>query len=364
MNNEINLDFSKKINNLYANIDCIKMHYKKIAVYGYGIVGKIISNLLENSLEIIADENCDIKDKKICHPKDLKHYDFDFVLISVLGREEIITDNLIKKYHIDKNKILSVDLIGNLRTSLPILSIEKNKLISLKNKFANKRCFIIGNGPSLNKCDLNLLKDEYTFGVNGIFYKTEQMGFRPTFYMVEDNHVIADNRDKINSYNCEYKFFPSIYRNDIKEKDNTYFFNTDFGFYEGNHSFFCKPRFSKDFSNCAYAGQSVTYLQIQLAYFLGFSEIYLIGMDYDYIVPKSTVINGYTYESNEDDPNHFHPDYFGKGKKWHDPKIERVGLNYRKAKEIFENNGRIIRNATIGGKLDIFKRVNYNELFK
>ncbi len=241
---------------------------------------------------------------------------------------------------------------------------EFKKLRSLKNKFKGKRCFIIGNGPSLNKCDLTLLKDEYTFGVNGIFYKTEEMGFAPTFYMVEDGHVVDDNLEKINNYDKpNYKFFPTLYKDKIKKTDNTYFFLADLGFYRGSHYSFEIPRFSRDFSQIAFCGQSVTYLNMQLAYYLGFSEVYLIGMDFSYKIRKTDEVKGQTLVSNEDDINHFHPDYFGKGKKWHDPKVHNVAKNYEFAKCVFEYDNRKIYNATVGGKLEIFERKDYYKLF-
>ena len=244
-----------------------------------------------------------------------------------------------------------------------ITQAEKEKLKPLKNKFKGERCFIVGNGPSLNKCDLSLLKDEYTFAVNGIFYKTEEMGFKPTFYMVEDGHVVDDNLDKINAFDPEFKFFPALYKNKIVKTDNTYFFTADLGFYRKDHESFEKPRFSKDFSEVSYCGQSVTYLNMQLAYFLGFTEVYLIGMDFSYQIRETDEVQGQTLISNEDDVNHFHPDYFGKGKKWHDPKVYNVAKNYEFAKENFESDGRNIYNATVGGKLEIFTRKDYKELF-
>ena len=238
-----------------------------------------------------------------------------------------------------------------------------NILKSLKNKYAGKRCFILGNGPSLNHCDLSLLKDEYSFAVNGIFYKTQEMGYRPNFYMVEDNHVVYDNREQINAYECEYKFFPFSYKHVIDPDKNTIFLPSDFGFYREYHPYYCKPRFSKDVSRSIYVGQSVTIMQLQMAYHLGFTEVYLIGMDFSYALPESTEVDGCNYTSNEDDINHFHPDYFGKGKKWHDPKLDRVLMNYEKCKEEFEADGRKIYNATVGGKLEIFERKNYSDLF-
>ena len=242
---------------------------------------------------------------------------------------------------------------------------EMKNLKQFKNKFKGKRCFIIGNGPSLNKCDLSLLKDEYTFAVNGIFYKTEEMGFTPTFYMVEDGHVVDDNLEKINDYDKpKYKFFPSLYKEKINKTDKTYFFSADLGFYRGDHYSFEIPRFSRDFSQIAFCGQSVTYLNMQLAFYMGFSEVYLIGMDFSYAIRESDEKRGATLITHDEDVNHFHPDYFGKGKKWHDPKVHNVAKNYEFAKVVYEDNGRKIYNATIGGKLEIFDRVDYNSLFK
>jgi len=273
---------------------------------------------------------------------------------------------LLKFYKLKNILLLRNENKSKKQSSNKNFNISDNEILrlkKLKNKYEGKRCFIIGNGPSLNKLDLSYLKDEYTFGVNGIFYKTKEMGFKPTFYMVEDNHVIDDNIDEINKYDIKYKFFPSIYKDKVTTQDNIYFFEVDLGFYKTSHPYYCIPRFSKDFSKVSYAGQSVTYMNIQLAYYLGFTEVYLIGMDFSYAIRESDEIDGATLLSNEDDINHFHPDYFGKGKKWHDPKVERVGWNYEYARDVFEKDGRKIYNATVGGKLEIFDRVNYDSLF-
>ena len=101
-----------------------------------------------------------------------------------------------------------------------------------------------------------------------------------------------------------------------------------------------------------------------MAYFLGFTEVYLIGMDFSYNVPDSAKVDGNVIESTEDDVNHFHPDYFGKGKKWHDPKLHNVLKSYRLAKLMFELDDRKVINATVGGNLEVFERVDFNTLFK
>lgn len=240
---------------------------------------------------------------------------------------------------------------------------DKNRLAELKDTFRGERCFIVGNGPSLNKHDLSLLKNDKCFGVNSIFYKTELEGFKPTFYTVEDSHVLDDNLEAILKYDVAYKFFLAHYADKVPEAKNIYFVSADLGFYRKSHPFGGYPRFSRDPADVVFAGQSVTLINLQLAYHLGFKEIYLIGMDFFYEKPKSVITKGLTWISTEDDPNHFDPRYFGAGKKWHDPQLDKVAINYEHAKKVLERNQRKIYNASIGGKLEIFERIDFESLF-
>lgn len=241
---------------------------------------------------------------------------------------------------------------------------DADRLASFYNKYKGQRCFIIGNGPSLNKHDLSLLEGEYVFGVNSFYYKTRETGFRPTFYVVEDNAVMKENLEDIKAYQAPFKFFPTIYKSLHPEGDNVYFFKMNRGFYEKSSPNYCVPRFSTDAAKVLYCGQSVTYINLQLAFFMGFTEVYLIGMDFSYDIPKEHERRGDLIISTTDDPNHFHKDYFGKGKTWKDPKLERVAMNYRQAKISYEAVGRRIYNATVGGKLEIFDRVDYETLLR
>lgn len=244
-----------------------------------------------------------------------------------------------------------------------IFGHDKNKIKELHNVHAGARCFIIGNGPSLNKIDLRKLGNESTFGVNAIFYKTMEMGFFPTYYVIEDTHVLKDNLREINNYaDPKIKFFPSLYKRYVKNREDVLYFNMNRGFYEKKSPNYHIPRFSTDISERIYCGQSVTTINLQIAYYMGFEEVYLVGMDFDYQIPESAIVDGKDIESTEDDPNHFHPNYFGKGKKWHDPELECVLLNYKFIKLVYEAAGRKIYNATVGGKLEVFERVDFSAL--
>lgn len=241
---------------------------------------------------------------------------------------------------------------------------DSDELAQFYNRFRGQRCFIIGNGPSLNRHDLSLLENEYSFGVNSFYYKTRETGFRPTFYVVEDSSVMKENVAEIRAYEAPFKFFPTIYRNLHPKTPNTFFFNMNRGFYEKTSPNYAVPRFSTDASRVLYCGQSVTYINLQLAFFMGFTEVYLIGMDFDYVIPESHKRTGDVLLSDTDDINHFHKDYFGAGKTWKDPKLDRVLMNYRMADLAYSAVGRKIYNATIGGKLEIFDRVDYERLLR
>ena len=107
--------------------------------------------------------------------------------------------NLLIDSYTQSPKVHSSDWQQFLRTlryrlagcSLPTTLNEK-RLLGFKRKHEGQRAFIIGNGPSLNQCNLSLLRNEVTFGVNAIYLNRAKMGFYPTYYVVEDEFVAED----------------------------------------------------------------------------------------------------------------------------------------------------------------------------
>jgi hypothetical protein len=255
-----------------------------------------------------------------------------------------------------KNKVKALAPLSFLHTPRPF-SASIAGLKKFHNKFDNETCIIIGNGPSLNLIDFELVSTLKTFAVNGIFYKTDELGFVPSFYVVEDGAVMKDNKKLINDYEPEIaSFFPSIYRSSLEAKSNRFFFTMDRRFYERRSYNFEVPQFSKNVCRKIYCNQSVTFINFQLAYYMGFKKIILVGMDHSYKIPDSHIRNENKIVSNTDDPNHFHPDYFGVGKTWHDPQLQNVELSYRVFNEILTHQGVDIVNCTVGGKLEVFRR--------
>lgn len=237
-------------------------------------------------------------------------------------------------------------------------------LTDLRDRHRGEACVIIGNGPSLNETDLSVLSSVPTFGVNGIFYADERLPKPVTYYVVEDTSVFRENTERIKAYKTGHKFFPTNYLVDFAQdeiEDRMAFFRMNAGFYDRKTGTRCHPRFSFDPRQRLYCGQSVTIINLQLAHWMGFDRVVLIGMDFSYTIPDDVDRRGDLLTSNSDDVNHFHADYFGKGKTWKDPKLDRVLVNYHLAREIYRATGREIVNATVGGQLKSFRRLDLAE---
>jgi hypothetical protein len=222
-------------------------------------------------------------------------------------------------------------------------------IASLKDKYHGKRCFIIGNGPSLRNTDLKKLKNEFTFGMNRIYLAFPEMGFATSFFVSINDLVIQQTASDILSLEMP-KFIAWRSHQWLQPKPNLYFLYTTY----------TEPIFSLNAAGRLWEGATVTYTALQLAYYLGFSEVILIGVDHSFATqgkPNETVT------STGDDPNHFNPAYFGKGFRWQLPDLETSELAYRMARHAFEKAGRQVLDATVGGKLTVFPKVEYETLF-
>lgn len=226
----------------------------------------------------------------------------------------------------------------------------------LKNKYKNKRCFIIGNGPSLNADDLNKLKGEYTFAFNRIYLIFEQTEWRPTFYCTQDVKIVQNSIEEIRKkIETPYVFAPInlkwYYNLDLKTK---YYFSQR-QVPEGKI-----PDFSDIIDNRIYTGNTVAYTAIQIAIYMGFKEIYLIGVDHNFHISQDREGKLKIDNSVKD---YFCSDYNKDKESLFIPKLEVSTLAYIAAKKYAKKKNIAIYNATRGGKLEVFDRVNFDDLF-
>lgn len=229
----------------------------------------------------------------------------------------------------------------------------------------------MGNGPSLNRTRLDLLANEIVWGFNKCFLLFDRIAWRPKFFVTNDQRFtqnISKEIDVLISQLPESLFFFPDYFNskEVKNLNNNIYWYHEVPWKEEN----CirSVLFSLDPSHFIVSTATVTIAGLQLAAYLGFNPIYLIGCDTTYSVPASVTVEKENPEmltsTIDDDTNHFVSNYLGKGDKWTAPNIPLMTRQYENAYKILEEQRIKVFNATFGGELEVFPRVDFEGLFK
>ena len=217
----------------------------------------------------------------------------------------------------------------------------------LKDIHKGERCIVIGTGPSLNKTDFSLLENEILFGVNTLYRGFDTFGINPEYMCCSDPRIwnVHDENllqldstliltggaarmylERMGTYKFEYKS-PVIIPT-VGQMWNSKIFQTDVtrGLYNGD--------------------TIIIDVGLQLAYWMGFKQVVLIGCDCDYSGIHRW--DGLKSEGSESPPCQGN---------W-----SRVFPSYEICKKAYEDDGREIINATVKGKLEIFKRKKLKEI--
>lgn len=225
-----------------------------------------------------------------------------------------------------------------------------SELYKLKSLYNDKRCFIIATGPSLQLSDLELLKSEITFSMNSICRVFSQTDWRPTFYGIQDRFVYSKMEEIISNY---FKDKCNVFVSDeldrlykIPDSFIKFPFNSVYHLYDQQFGKFYS-KFSSNAYNIVYDGYSITYSLIQIAIFMGFKEIYLLGSDCNY---------------TKDGKNHFVES--GHYDKREYLNYDKMITGYKAAKEYADENGIKIVNCTRGGMLEVFQRKTLEEILE
>ncbi|MFZ5884732.1 MAG: 6-hydroxymethylpterin diphosphokinase MptE-like protein [Chloroflexota bacterium] len=224
------------------------------------------------------------------------------------------------------------------------------RLLEYHNRHRGERCFIIGNGPSLKQTDLTKLKNEFTFGMNRIYLLFPELGFTTTYFVSINDLVIEQCAEEIAALPIPKFIAWHSNRHFQRMPEDMIFLYTT---YTG-------PKFAYDMTRRIWEGATVTNVALQLAFYMGFQQVILIGVDHNFTSKGEA---NQTVVSSGDDPNHFDPRYFGKGFRWQLPDLETSEMAYRMARQAYERAGRQVLDATVGGKLTVFPKVPYETLF-
>ena len=238
------------------------------------------------------------------------------------------------------------------------LTADGRKIAAMWNIHTGKRCFLIGNGPSLTARDLTLLHErgEITFGFNRIYHIFPETPWRPDYYLSQDEKMLAGSADAVAAMNLPVKLIPAqaLWYHGIEISGVTYFNilpqpgerAEDYGF-------------SADPAAVVYNSTTCLYSAAQFAVWMGFSEIILLGVDHRFRVSRTN--NGEIYV----DPtvrDYFTEKYNPDADKLDVPNLEKSTTAFEAMKKACDARGIRVLNATRGGALEVFPRVEFDAL--
>ena len=260
-----------------------------------------------------------------------------------------------------------INAVRNLTTRLSYLTgetlyqFQKDKHISTissyKNKYYGDSCFVIGNGPSLLPGDLTTLASIHivTFAANRIYNIYRQTAWRPDFISISDDGL---SMDKQHIRNLNFSYAQVCFARDQftwrlrSLKSPKCLLKTDY-----RRSLLKAPEFAPDPDKLIYDIATVTYYNLQLAAYMGFKNIYLLGCDSSYSLDQKA--DG-TIVKNEGSADYFQ----GGASPASSPVLAatyEMDIAYRCAREYANAHGFCIFNATRGGKLELFQRVAFEK---
>lgn len=258
------------------------------------------------------------------------------------------------------------------RIGAPYLMENFKRWQSLKGAYNGERIFLIANGPSLNITPLYLLKNEKTIMFNRIILMLERLNYIPTFYMISDGLVGQTIKEDINFFvrNCKNVFVPDINKGDLVDF-------TKFVPFKENKNVLYMYEEPKKFSHMLpfmNVGGTVIVAAFQVLKYLGFSEVIVVGNDMNYVIHNTAQViseekrKGNMYQDvksqADDDPNHFDPRYFGKGKEYHQPTdviMRKILRSLERVNRIYNRAGIKVINAGYNSMVQCFPKRDFYE---
>ncbi|WP_140909991.1 6-hydroxymethylpterin diphosphokinase MptE-like protein [Cognatiluteimonas lumbrici] len=221
----------------------------------------------------------------------------------------------------------------------------RRRLHASRDRHAGSRAVILCNGPSLLSTDFDRLaaSDAFVFGLNKINLLFPRTDLRPGAIVAVNPFVIEQNLDFFRTTGIDLYLDSGSYPL-VGRRDNlTYLHSAP------------APHFARDCSVSVYQGYTVTFVALQLAFHMGFTDVALVGCDHDF---SSKGPANMEVVAAERDADHFDPDYFPQGATWQLPDLAQSEASYALAREAYEAAGRRVLNCTVGGKLEIFARMS------
>ena len=234
------------------------------------------------------------------------------------------------------------------------------RILAYKDRFAGQRCFLIGNGPSLVPEDLDRLRGEICFGCNLIYNMYDKVTWRPDFYCLSSFVIAETIGEKLYQVGARDVFTSrrALHYLGKPGKDLLVIDALTCEEYNvvGDISAYYIPSYA-----------TVMTLMLELAMYMGFSEIYLLGVDCTSSFSGDGHFAGGGLDASQKvlESAAINKTSFARGKtleEYGEAMRQRSLQAYRIIAEYAEAHGVKIHNATRGGKLDVFERVDFDSL--
>lgn len=248
------------------------------------------------------------------------------------------------------------------RNQIHLYNREERKLLAYKDRENRKICVVVGNGPSLKAEDLEWLREKKIpcFASNKIYKIFDQTSWRPDYYACVDDKVFQQNYiDIMEKITCPIflsnRFIgkaPGI----VRKNEGTNIIYINYFTNRGRMSFYRNPAIF-------ISGGSVTFVLIQLAWMMGFREIYLLGCDNSYY-RQGNDAPGTVLGANDVGQGYFCENYLKQDEVMVLGDLGKCERGYNIAKKYVQEHGGGIYNATRGGKLEVFQRIKLEDILK
>ena len=328
---------------------------RKVVIFGAGGFGRNAFSLLEKhdiNIHCFIDNNQSLHGEclygkpimsidSICHQNPRSH------LIIVANSYYSEVKSQLTNLGFREGK----DFVNAIAFSIEEEHLElKDRLWPFHNLHKGQRAFLIGNGPSLEMKDLDLLKNEITFAANRIYLAYDKTDWRPSYYCVCDPLVSLHNKEKIKQLES-IKFLANSTCFYGEEINNGFVLPY---YYRNTSTDLSDPHFSTNPIQGIYDGGTVIYMMMQLAFYMGISELYLIGVDHNFVIKNDSqaILTG------EGENNHFDKAYRPYGETWSKPDCQFIERAFSYSKEFLENNNRSVYNVSRQSKLRSFEMLN------
>lgn len=325
--------------------------------------------------------------KTLKFPKEINWAQTEAVVVSSFYHEDEIEQDLRVVYGYF-GPVIKLNEIGQKQPFFQCLSrvdlqiepkfediLKRNK--SLKNRHKNERIFILCCGPSIHQQDLTVLKNEITMAVSSFYMHKDLKTIQPDYYCNAQwarNEKLTDDVEmeylkELKKYVGHSRYFFAVQEKELIENSHVFDLEeVNYYYYDYNDPHeIRKPFLYQEVDLCQeiMPVHSVPVLCIQLALYMGFDEIYLLGTEHD-----SLKTNRYTYFYNKDKCVTGRTDVTINENDqlvWNFDKsltdTYRLWEDYKTVKRIADAGNVKIYNATIGGALDLFPRVDFKRLF-